>query len=63
MTTLRHLQAKKATQKMDKRFYNKNSTAKPDSPGVGGARRDNSATKKYDDDNDDEDVTAQPDYI
>ena len=58
MTTL---QAKKATQKMDKRFCDKNSTAKPDSPGAGGARRDDSTAKKYDDDNDDEDATAKPD--
>ena len=41
-------QAKKATQKMDKRFCDKNSTAKPDSPGVGGARRDGSTAKKDD---------------
>ena len=55
------LQGKKATQKMDKRFCDKISTAKPDSPGVGGARCDDSTAKKYDDDNDGEDATAKPD--
>ena len=59
--TITTLQAKKATQKMDKRFCDKISTAKPDSPDVGGARHDDSTAKKYDDDNDGEDATAKPD--
>jgi hypothetical protein len=58
MTTL---QAKKATQKMDKRFRDKNSIAKPDSPGAGCATCDDSTATKYDDDNDEEDATAKPD--
>jgi hypothetical protein len=56
MTTL---QAKKATQKMDKRFCDKNSTAKPASPVAGGTRREDSTVKK--DDDDDEDATSKPD--
>ena len=57
MTTL---QAKKATQKMDKRFGDKNLTAKPDSPfGVGTKCED--STVKRDDADDDEDATSKPD--
>ena len=37
------------------------STAKPNSPGPGDERCDDSTAKKDDDDNDDEDATGKPD--